>query len=219
MWVERLAGTTNVLRFPTERRARPTLDLMRSLAPDGHDVMAIAIAVGLDLASMDVRSTADAETAEHIDGTSTSGHKATEEALDGLLRPVVAAAIAASWSARDLALETATAQRTLARALETGEGWLAPLRQRAEALRLSAARLSIAAYALAEHAEGVARAVDCARRGEAWRPDTGNPGMTAALAETTGPLGYKATVRSLGTRKRTAGTAVAAIPPIDLSCA
>ena len=218
MWVERVAGAGNVLRFPAERRARPTLDLMRSLAPDGRDVLAVALAAGVDLASLDLRSAADAETAKHIDNNlGGGGHGATADALDDLLGPAVAAAVAANWAARDMALATAAAQRTLAQARRTGEGWLAPLRQRAEALRLSAVRMSVEAYARTEHAAGVARAVECARRGEAWVPDTGDFKMTAALAGAAGQPGYKATVRTLGTRRRSAAAAVA-IPPIDRTC-
>jgi hypothetical protein len=37
-----LPGTPNVVRFPVERRARPTLDLMREIAPDVREVPAIA---------------------------------------------------------------------------------------------------------------------------------------------------------------------------------
>ncbi len=221
MWVELLAGTTNVLRFPTERRARPTLDLMRNLASDGHDVLAIAVAAGVDLASLDLRSVADAETAEriHTSLAGGGGPGATADALDSLLRPAVGAAIAATWSARDMALAAATAGQALARARATGEGWLAPLRQRAEALRLSAARLSIEAYALTEHAEGVARAVDCARRGEAWLPDPSNIATMAALTGAMELPGYKAAVRPVGARTRKARTAGAIIPPIDRPCA
>ena len=218
MWVEVVAGTTNVLRFPTERRARPTLDLMRSLAPDGRDVLVTAMAAGVDPLSLDTRSAADAETAELIDTSLVGGggHDAASDALDGLLRPAVAAAIAASWSARDMALATATAQATLARAQRTGEGWVAPLRQRAEALRQLAARLSIEAYALAEHAEGVARAVGCARHGEAWHPNVEHIGVAAALAGVTAQPGYKAAVRPLALRGRKAAPAT---PPIDRTCA
>ena len=32
----------NVLRFPIERRARPTLDLLREIAPDVREVLNIA---------------------------------------------------------------------------------------------------------------------------------------------------------------------------------
>ena len=45
MSVELLSGTTNVVRFPIERRARPTLELLRGIGvaneaafiDDGHD--------------------------------------------------------------------------------------------------------------------------------------------------------------------------------------
>lgn len=34
MHIDSLPGTTNVVRFPVERRMSPTLDLLRGIAPD-----------------------------------------------------------------------------------------------------------------------------------------------------------------------------------------
>jgi hypothetical protein len=42
MRIEILAGTANVVRFPVERLVRPTLDLMREIAPDVREVLLIA---------------------------------------------------------------------------------------------------------------------------------------------------------------------------------
>lgn len=39
---------TNVVRFPAELRARPTLELMRTLAPGIGDVLAGRLGVGCD---------------------------------------------------------------------------------------------------------------------------------------------------------------------------
>lgn len=51
-----------------------------------------------------------------------------------------------------------------------GQAWLDPLRDRAEQAVAQAARLTLEAHGWAEEAEGVARAVGLARRGEAWAP-------------------------------------------------
>jgi len=42
MQTDAMPGTSNVLRFPVERRARPTLDLLREIAPDVREVLATA---------------------------------------------------------------------------------------------------------------------------------------------------------------------------------
>ena len=42
MRIDLLPGTENVLRFPVERRACPTLALLREIAPDMREVWAIA---------------------------------------------------------------------------------------------------------------------------------------------------------------------------------
>jgi len=48
MSVELLSGMTNVVRFPVERRARPTLELLRGIAPDVREVMNVAEAFGME---------------------------------------------------------------------------------------------------------------------------------------------------------------------------
>ena len=55
-----LPGTTNVVRFPVEERGRPTLDLMRFLAPDVRTLDMLAGAYELDLPMMDFRDRVDA---------------------------------------------------------------------------------------------------------------------------------------------------------------
>ena len=66
MRIELLPGETNVLRFPVEQRARPTLELLRDLAPDVREVLAVAEAYGLDMPVNDLRDRVDLSTAEHI---------------------------------------------------------------------------------------------------------------------------------------------------------
>ena len=196
MRVDLLPGLVNVIRFPVERRARPTLDLMRSLAPDAREVSAVAVVVGLDLLRIDVRAVADANAAEHIRAHLSSDAPALAGALDALLDPLVVAAIAVSWSARDMATATAEARQALLQARTSGEGWLAPLHRRAETLRLQAVELLVQAYACGERAEGVARAVGYARRGELWTPRADDGESAAALALALRRSAYKAELRT-----------------------
>ena len=66
MRIELLPGMTNVVRFPVERRARPTLGLLRDIAPDVREVMSLAEAFGMEMPAPDLRGRTDAATAEHI---------------------------------------------------------------------------------------------------------------------------------------------------------
>ena len=95
MRLDRLAGTTNVVRFPVERRARPTLDLMREMAPDVREVPAIAEAFDLEAPAPDLRARVDAETARYIMEQFGGTGGVPARALETLLDPVVAAAVAA----------------------------------------------------------------------------------------------------------------------------
>ena len=56
----------NVLRFPIERRASPTLDLLREIAPDVREVLNIAEAFGMEPPAHGLREQVDAATAKHI---------------------------------------------------------------------------------------------------------------------------------------------------------
>ena len=66
MRVELLPGLTNVIRFPLERRARPTLDLLREIAPDAREVGSAIEAFGLQDPTVGLRDAVDANTADHI---------------------------------------------------------------------------------------------------------------------------------------------------------
>ena len=65
MRAKTLPGLSNVVRFPVERRARPTMELLREIAPDVREVMAIADTFDLDV-PVDLRERVDAETAQYI---------------------------------------------------------------------------------------------------------------------------------------------------------
>src|SRR5207245_3470067 len=114
MRVELLPGMTNVVRFPLERRARPTLELLRGVAPDVREVLNVAEAFGMAMPVPDLRERVDAATAEHIANQTPAGGAAREAMLCELLEQVVAGAIAscreadAAWGAADAAEEALT---------------------------------------------------------------------------------------------------------------
>ncbi len=171
MRIELVSGTDNVVRFPVERRARPTMDLLREIAPDVREVLQLVESFDLDEPVHDLRHRVDAEMAEHI-----LNHVRPEPGLQrradlaALLVPVVARGIEACRVAHDAALAATKAQQRVVEAQSEGGYWLAPMEERAEALSTAAAQLLVDAHVRTEEAEGAARAVGMAVRGETWVP-------------------------------------------------
>ncbi len=182
MRTELLSGETNVLRFPTELRARPTLELLRDIALDVREVLAVADGFDLALPVHDLRDRVDAETAEHIANQVPTGGQARTAMLTEMLDPLVAAAIAACRAANDSVVEAAEARQRVRQAQATGHVWLDVLQAKADALSLRAAELMVTAHTRAEEAEGVARAVGLARRCELWSPRNFETDIQALLA-------------------------------------
>ncbi len=192
--------TATVVRFPVERRARPTLELLRELAPNSQEVLAIVAAFGLANPPSDVRARADAGAAADflVGGVASAG---SLPVLDRLADATIARAVGLCWSARDASTAVAEARRQLAQAQRTGVGWLNQRRSRLETLRRRAADLLIEAHVAAEQAEGVDRAAGFTRRGEPWVAASDDAGPMSALAAASRTPGYKATVRSRASRK------------------
>ena len=170
MRIELLPGMTNVVRFPVERRARATLELLRGIAPDVREVLSLAEAFGIEPPVHDLRERADAATADYIAAQVPRDAPTRAAMLTELERPVVERAVAACRAAYDVSLEASEAQQFLLAAQTTGGFLIDGLRERAEALTVRAATLLLMAHARAEEAEGVARAVGLARRGTEWAP-------------------------------------------------
>jgi hypothetical protein len=170
MSVELLSGMTNVVRFPVERRAWPTLELLRGIAPDVRQVMNVAEAFGMERPVPDLRERADVATAEHIANQIPAGGVKRERLLGEMLDPIIAEALASCLAAHDAWLEAAAAEEVLVRARQAGHFPSEALEERAVALARRAAERLLVAHMRTEEAEGVARAVGFARRGEAWQP-------------------------------------------------
>lgn len=171
MRIELPPGLTNVIRFPVERRARPTLDLLREIAPDAREVGNVAEAFGLDYPVVGLRDAADAGTAEYIhQHVPSEPGEVRQVALQRVLEPLLTQAVAACRDAHDAAVAAGEAQQQLVQAKTEGGFWIEALGQRADELSERAAELLVQAHLCTEEAEGAARAVRIAERGETWAP-------------------------------------------------
>jgi hypothetical protein len=174
---------SNVVRFPVEDVGRPTLELMRALAPDLRTIDMVANAYGIELPEPEFRDRVDAEAAEHILNHVDSDPGARRlRQLTAMLEPVVKAAVEAARVSRREWGTVGEGRRQLARAKRDGGFWLQALEERLDAQERLAAQATITAHVRAEEAEGVARAVSLARSGEAWAARDVAAEMDALLA-------------------------------------
>ena len=171
MRYETLTPGGNVIRFPVELRAKPSIDLLSDIAPDSREADLIAEAFGFDGPDPEARSEADQAMAETIATTDLpTDPNARRAALNAMLKPIVERAIAACAEARQAALRSDEAGAKLANALMEGGYWVAPLEAAVDHWAVESARLQLAAHEAAQAAHGAARAIEMAKRGEAWRP-------------------------------------------------
>ena len=170
MRIELLQGQTNVFRFPMERRAQATLELLYELAPDVREVLNVADAYDLGVPGIDLRDAVDAEMAEYIlnNVIEERGERRRQVLID-LLQPSLNTAIEAARHVGDLRLSATEAQQRVVDAAKRGE-WTGDLAAHAEVLLSKAAEALLAAHLKAEEALGAARAVGMAARGEMWVP-------------------------------------------------
>ncbi len=70
MNIELLPGLTNVIRFPIELRAAPSMDVLYEIEPDSREVSLIAESYMLELPEPELFDLVDQETALHIARTS-----------------------------------------------------------------------------------------------------------------------------------------------------
>lgn len=170
MRIELLQGQTNVIHFPMERRAPATLDLMRELAPDVREVLNVADALDLRVDGIELRDDVDAATADYVlNHVITERGERRRQALDTILQPYVEAAVVASRLAHDRRDELGDAQQRVAAAAGRGD-WTGELEKRTDVLMHDAAQALVTAHVRVEEAEGAARAIGMARRGECWIP-------------------------------------------------
>jgi hypothetical protein len=177
------SGTTNVVRFPVEERGRPTLDLMRLLAPDVRTLDMLSEAYNLELAEPAFRDQVDAEAAEHIlNHLETEMGARRQVQLREMLEPLVASAVDAARQARRAWAAVGEGRRQLAQARNDGGFRLPAVETRLNEQELRAAEATVKAHLRVEEAEGVARAVHLAQQGQVWLPRDVAADMDALLA-------------------------------------
>jgi len=125
----------------------------------------------LELPSAALRDRVDEETARYIaEQILPLTPPERQRALDGLLRPVMAAAVEACRSATLATERSGEAARDVEQAQAEGGHWMEPLEGVAYDLLREATELVIEAHGRCQEAHGVTRAVGMARWGEAWSP-------------------------------------------------
>jgi len=167
-----MPGTRNVVRFPVELVAKPTSDLLRSVAPDVREVSLLAESFGLDEPPMEVRNASDRAMAERIAATTSwpEDARAKRAAIEAMLKPLVERALRMCREAREAGLRSDDAAEKFVSAELEGGYWLKPLKDASDYWAMESAQRLIEAYGAAEVAFGAERAVGLAIRGEAWRP-------------------------------------------------
>ncbi len=172
MNIELLPGLTNVIRFPIELRAAPSMEVLYEIEPDSREVSLIADSYMLELPEPELFDLVDQETALHI-ALHVLPLAPTEQkaALAALLDPVVTVAVAACRDADRTSKRLVKAEALLLRATTEGGYTLQPLEENANTLSQQAAELLILAHRRCVEAHGVNRAVGKARRGETWSPN------------------------------------------------
>jgi hypothetical protein len=108
--------------------------------------------------------------------------KERRSVLKAMLKPIVDRAVAACAEARQVALRSDEAGAKLANAQIEGGYWLAPLEDAANHWAVESARLQLVAHEDAQAAHGAGRAIEFAKRGEAWRPSTVEEDVDALIA-------------------------------------
>ena len=183
MRYETMTLGSNVIRFPVELRAKPSIDLLIEVAPDSREVELIAEAFGFEAPDPDGRSKADRAMAETIAKTDLPADpKERRPALNAMLQPLVDRAVAACGEARQAALRSDEAGEKLANAQIEGGYWLAPLEDAANHWAVESARLQLTAYEAAQAAHGAGRAIEFAKRDEPWRPSNVEEDVDALIA-------------------------------------
>ena len=156
MRIELVTGASNIVRFPVERRARPTLALLRTITPDPLEVTRIVESFAFKPLPTPLR-----------DPEGVSGGRSAGE-LKAVLARRVETAIGACRAAHDAAVASTTAQERVVAAQSAGADW-GELASHADKLTTIAAELLVAAFVRSEKAESAATALDRMKNADASR--------------------------------------------------
>jgi hypothetical protein len=121
MRYETLTLGGNVIRFPVELRAKPSIELLIDVAPDSREVELIAEAFGFDAPDPEVRAKADRAMAERIAAMDLPGDRQERRAaLNAILEPFVDRAVAACAQARQAVAAIGRGQREVCQGADGG---------------------------------------------------------------------------------------------------
>ena len=178
MEIDHLPGTSGVVRFPVERRAKPTLLLAEELAPRSDLAAAMSDERAGDegrpdtLAAVVDAFTTLAETLEF-----SMGVEAALAHLRAMNAVQVERACTLGWAYQDAEAAAEQAQLKLRNAKAAGfDGLLDGLDEQVRRTRSEWTFRALAARAAADAARGAREALDCFERGEPWRRMTGEEG-------------------------------------------
>lgn len=171
MDIDHLPGTGGVVRFPVERRAKPTLMLAEELAPrsDLADAMADERANGEDRPDT-LTQTVEAFTALATALEFSMGVDPALEHLRAMNEVQVQRACTLGWAYRDAEAAAEKAELQLKNAKSAGfDGLLGGLHEQVRRSRALWTACALAARAAADAARGAKEALDCHESGEVWR--------------------------------------------------
>lgn len=171
MDIDHLPGTGGVVRFPVERRARPTLALAEELAPrlDLADAMADERANGEgrpDILAQAVEAFTTLATALEF----SMGVDPALAHLRAMNEVQVQRACTLGWAYRDAEAAAGKAELQLRNARAAGfAGLLDGLHEQVRRSRAIWTACALAARAATDAARGAKEALDCHESGEVWR--------------------------------------------------
>lgn len=161
----------NLVRFPVEKRARPSFEMMCELAPDCRTIHAIVEALEIEDFDPDVGDEADFEMADRLATMMVPrGDPARSDFFGALREQAVAPAIAACIEAGRLADDAHRACRRAIDAQRHDPLNAFALGRRANHYANASANAALEAHRLCEIARGRCRALSVAERGEQWLP-------------------------------------------------
>ncbi|WP_141098571.1 hypothetical protein [Rhodoblastus acidophilus] len=163
---------SNIIRFPIERVATPTTDVLRALAPDARQVSLVAEAFGIDEPDWIIRDRADAEMWANVATRTDLPADAARRraALEAMLKPFVKEAARLCRKSREDARRSDEAAGKLLAARNEGGYWLDALEDALTSRTYAWASGLIEAYEACQEAFGAERAIGIAIRGERWAP-------------------------------------------------
>jgi hypothetical protein len=168
-----MVDNQTVIRFPIERRRRPLMHALHAVTPDAREVGNILDSMRLPPIG-DARAEADKAAAGVIAKSEwPEAEDQRRAALDDMLKTYVDRAIATCGLASDAEAEAAAAIDAARMATYYHSSPNAPvLEKKADRIIYKAAWLTVQAFIQCEAAQGVARAVDYAKRREPWSERT-----------------------------------------------